>query len=60
MLMLQGKVHAALRLLEKQANIGVAEVNNETTHSLRTLHPDAKDENADLMMQGEKSYFDPV
>ena len=59
-LMLQGKVHAALRKLEKSSNLGVAELSENTMKELGKLHPNAEEPNAEMMGQGEVPYFDPV
>jgi hypothetical protein len=42
-LMLQGKVHAALRLLDKEAAGGVLNLNENTLNDLKKLHPEAKE-----------------
>ena len=59
-LMLQGKVHAALRVLEKSANLGLAAMNDSTMEELRKLHPNAKEATEGTLAQGEAPYFDPV
>ena len=59
-LMLQGKVQAALRLLDKGETAGVAVVNDETLKILRELHPDSKPACEQVLMQGEIPYFDPI
>ena len=40
-LMLQGKVNAALRLLNKQETFGIAKLNENTIQKLRELHTEA-------------------
>ena len=59
-LMMQGKVNAALRLLNKQESLGVAELNENTIQKLRDLHPEAKRASEETLMTGELPYFDPV
>ena len=59
-LMLQGKVHAALRLLDKAASLGVAELTEETLKALSDLHPAAEAAADTTLMEGELPYFDPV
>ena len=59
-LMMQGKVHAALRLLDKAASLGVAELTDETMKALANLHPAAKPANEQILKTGELPYFDPV
>lgn len=39
--MLQGKVHAALRMLDKNEELGVAELSDENVRNLQALHPEA-------------------
>ena len=59
-LMLQGKVHAALRLLDKAASLGVAELTEQTMKALADLHPTAKPAAESTLLSGELPYFDPV
>ena len=59
-LMLQCKVRAALRLLEKASNLGVAELSDQTMRELANLHPEAAEPEMIMMGQGEIPYFDPV
>ena len=59
-LMIQGKVNAALRLLNKQESGGVAKLTEETIKKLKELHPDATPAPENIMMSGELPYFDPV
>ena len=59
-LMMQGKVHAALRLLDKAASLGVAELTDKTMKALANLHPAAKPANEQILKTGELPYFDPV
>ena len=58
--MLQGKVHAALRLLEKASNLGIAEVNDLTMEHLKLLHPEPQGAAGITLATGEVPYFDPV
>ena len=59
-LMLRGKVHAALRVLDKAASLGIAELTDETMKKLSELHPAAKEASETTLQQGELPYFDPV
>ena len=59
-LMLQGKVHAALRILDKQESLGVATLSEETIKTLKTLHPEAKPATVEVLMTGELPFYDPV
>ena len=59
-LMMQGKVHAALRLLDQEASVGIAELNNETMEALKKLHPTATEASEDILLTGDIPFFDPV
>ena len=59
-LMLQGKVNAAMRLLDKQESLGVAELTEATLNDLRKLHPEAQPATEDTLMKGPKPYFDKI
>ena len=59
-LMLQGKVHAALRVLDKASNRGVASMSEETMEKLHELHPEAQEASDETLATGELPYFDPV
>ena len=59
-LMLQGKVHAALRVLDKSANLGIAKMSEKTMEELLKLHPEAKEAAVPTLKEGEVPYFDPV
>ena len=58
--MLQRKVHAALRAVEKSTSPGVAIMTDQTLEDLEKLHPHAKDAEQVTRIQGEVSYFDHV
>ena len=59
-LMMQGKVNAALRLLDRQETLGVAKMSEDVMTELRNLHPEAQPASADTLMSGDIPYFDPV
>ena len=59
-LMRQGKVHAALRILDQTKALGIAEMNDNTISILKNLHPAAKETHESTLMEGELPYFDPV
>ena len=59
-LMMRGKVHAALRLLNKAESLGVAELTPETMQKLAELHPKAMPASELTLKEGEVPYFDPV
>ena len=58
--MMQGKVHAALRALDKSASSGIAPMTDQTLEDLKKLHPTAQDAVEVTLLQGEVPYFDPV
>lgn len=59
-LMLQGKVNAALRLIESGSPLGIAELDEKLVNELRNLHPEAKSPCESTLAQGELPFFDPV
>ena len=59
-LMLLGKVNAALRLLDKDSSLGIANLTDDTMKELKKLHPDGKHAGLQTLMTGELPYFDPV
>ena len=60
-LMLQGKVNAALKLLNKAANLGIADLTEETVNHLKELHPEGKEVAEGVLITDEpEPYFDPV
>ena len=59
-LMMEGKVHAALRLLSKAESLGVADLTPETMQKLADLHPNAIPASKSVLKTGELPYFDPI
>ena len=59
-LMLQGKVHAALRVLEKSSKLGIMDATAETIDELRKLHPEGREASSLVLAKGEIPYFDPL
>ena len=59
-LMLQGKVNAALRLLNKQEALGIAKLDENTIKKLKELHPVSQPTTDEILISGELPYFDPV
>ena len=57
---MQGKVHQALKLLDKDEAAGVLNTTEETVQILKKLHPEGKPAEANILIQGEPEYFDPV
>ena len=58
--MLGGKVHAALKLLDKADSLGVADLTEETLSELKKLHPVGAEAHESVMMTGEILYFDLI
>ena len=59
-LMFEGKVNPAMRMLNKQESLGVANLNENTVRELRKLHPEAVPAAEEILISGEKPYFDSV
>ena len=59
-LMLQGKVNSALRLLDKQSLGNVLPPREDTLQELRKKHPNAKEENPSVMLDGNIPFVDPA
>ena len=59
-LMLQGKVHSALRLLDDEGASQIINLTEQTISELKKLHPEANPAKEDALMTGEVPYFDPV
>ena len=59
-LMWEGRVNAALRLLDREASLGIAELTGDTMNTLRKLHPTAKEASNDILMTGDIPFFDPI
>ena len=57
---MENKVHAALRLLDKAESLGIAEMTNETIAALKNLHPEAVEADESVLMDGEIPFFDGV
>ena len=58
--MLLGKVNAALKLLNKNTDFGVAAISEKTMDDLRKLHPEAKAADESILLTGDVPFFDPV
>ena len=59
-LILQGRVHAALRLLNRNEELGIAELTDENVKILKALHPTGAEADESILMTGELPYFDPI
>lgn len=59
-LMLQGKIHAALRLLDDKMSGGVLDLTDETLQELRLKHPNPVDADESVLLKGEIPFIDPA
>ena len=59
-LMLQGKTHAALKLLEKGASNGILGLSDDVISNLKSKHPDAADADESVLLKGDVPFVDPV
>ena len=59
-LMINGKVNAALRLLDKSSNKGILPMNRETIEQLHEKHPKGKPLYEELIMEGPINEVNPV
>ena len=59
-LMWEGRVNAALRLLDREASLGIAELSGDTMNTLKKLHPTAKEASNDILLSGDIPFFDPI
>ena len=58
--MLQGKVNAALKLLDNNPALGIADLSENTLDKLNDLHPQASEADESILMTGDAPYFDPI
>ena len=59
-LMRIGKIHSALRLLDKTENPGLLEMNEDTLKLLNEKHPDAMDYDDTLVLNGPIAYTNSI
>jgi hypothetical protein len=59
-LMFQGKVHAALRLLDDKTSGGVLKLSEETLRDLRAKHPAGANADDSILLHGDIPFVDPV
>ena len=57
--MLEGKINAALKLLEHQGGSGVLPLSQSTIRELERKHPEASEADP-LLMDAEPPFVDPV
>ena len=59
-LMLQGKVQAALRLLDDKMSGGNLDLSNDILKELRSKHPNPTDADESILIKGDIPFIDPV
>ena len=60
-LMLQGKVNAALKVLQKSSELGIADLSPATVNQLQNLHPNGEEANEEiLIMRESEPFFDDI
>ena len=59
-LMLQGKVNAALGLLDQQESSGILPLSDDVLDDLKSKHPNASATDDSIMLKGELPFTDPV
>ena len=59
-LIFQGKVNPALKMLERNSALGVADLTDETLRQLKNLHPEAEPAHESTLLSGEIPYFNPI
>ena len=58
--MLEGKVHAAIRMLDDENSGGILNLTDQTLYDLKLKHPDSAPVNDSVLMKGETPFIDPV
>ena len=48
-----------MRMLDKNEELGVAELSDENVRNLQALHPEAAEADESTLMTGDLPYFDP-
>jgi hypothetical protein len=59
-LVLEGKINAAMKLLDKENSKGVLPLSQSTIEELRRKHPDATEAETSELMDGSLPFVDPV
>lgn len=59
-LMFEGKVNAALKLLDNTNTGGILPLTTETLHELKSKHPEASPATEEVLMTGELPFSDPA
>ena len=59
-LMLQGKVHAALRLLDDKMSGGILDLSDDTLKELQSKHSNPIDADESVLIKGDIPFIDPV
>ena len=59
-LIFEGKVKAAMRLLDEQGSTGVLPLSQSTINELKRKHPEANEADPSVLIDGQMPYVDPV
>ena len=59
-LMFEGKVKAAMKLLDEQGSAGVLTLSQSTTNELKRKHPKANKTDPSVLIDGQMPFLDPV
>ena len=59
-LMSNGKINAAMKVLENTNGTGILPINNDTTNMLNDKHPKGEDDKKDMILQGPLKFIDPI
>lgn len=59
-LVLEGKINAAMKLLDHQGGSGVLPLSQSTIDELKRKHPEASEADPSMLLDGEPPFVDPV
>ena len=59
-LVLEGKINAAMKLLDQQSSGGVLPLSQSTINELKRKHPEASEADPSLLIDGQPPFVDPV
>ena len=59
-LVLEGKINAAMKLLDQQSKRGVLPLPQSTVNGLKQKHPEASEADPSLLIDGQPLFVDPV
>ena len=58
--MWNGKINAAMKVLENSNGTVILPINNDTINMLNDKHPKSEDDKKDMILQGPSKYIDPI